>query len=285
MRLLICGDLHASWLDLNSVMKNVDFNLNIKYDAVIQVGDFGFYASEFEKLDKSDLKMVNGKYEQVPLKFHKKVIAIVGNHEDHVWLSKVDKEAWKDKYNIFFQERGSWIDIDGYKIGFLGGALNADRVNGGSIDKETTNYILDKQVKRAIKAWNDVSGMDTIITHSCPTGMGVGMQGHPALIPLVQQYIVDAGFGENDFNDCGEHPLTDLYKGLNNKPQFWFLGHFHVLHQKKIDNTEFICVGSTDSSDGRHFTYPIILDTKTGKYEFHNKKALNFTGEHSTRLL
>jgi predicted phosphodiesterase len=285
-RFLICGDLHAKWQDLNSVMKNVDFNLKIRYDSVIQVGDFGFFPKKFVDLD--EFKIVsrsNSGFKYKHLKFHKPVYAIDGNHEDHAWLKTANHADWKEKYNIHYQPRGSWMNIDGYKIGFLGGALHADRKQEGSIDKGTTNYILNKEVKNAIEEWNDVGGMDTIITHSCPSNMKIGMEGHPALFMAVQKYIVDSGFGENNFYDCGELPLKKLYDGLIKKPTFNFYGHFHQSKQTKIDNTDFMCVGSTDSTDHKKYVNPLILDTETGKLEFHDKMAMNFDGEHSTWVI
>jgi predicted phosphodiesterase len=290
-RILILGDLHAKWHDLYCVMQNTDFNLNIKYDSVIQVGDFGFYSSTFERLDIFHCKYVKsptqpGSVAQYSaVKFHKPVYCIDGNHEDHKWLKTANHEEWKSKYNIHYQPRGSWIESNGLKIGFLGGALNADRRQEGSIDGETTNYILNKQVKRVLAEWNAIGGMDIVVTHSCPTGIGIGMEGHPALYTAVQKYIVDAGHGENNFHDCGDAPLTMLYKGLEKKPALWFFGHFHAYKNIKIENTEFMCVGSTDSSDGRKYINPLILDTKHNKIDFIDKKALNFDGQHSTRIL
>lgn len=289
-KILILGDLHSKYHDLDSVMHSVDA-LNIPYDFVIQVGDFGFYSSYFENLDKFHSKLVKNKskigctYKYSPIKFHKPVYAIDGNHENHEFIKKSDHKKWEEKYNIIYKPRGSWIDINGYKIGFLGGALNADRAQEGSTAKETTNYILNKQVERTLKEWNSVGGMNTIITHSCPTNLGIGMEGHPALFMSVQKYIVDSGYGSSNFYDCGEHALTALYKGLEKKPDWWFFGHMHTTKNIKIENTEFFCVGSTDSSDGKKYVNPLILNTETNAYEWHEKKALNFDGLHSTRVL
>jgi len=287
-KILILGDLHAKWHDLNSVMKNVDFNLKIPFDFVIQVGDFGFFPSEMLKLDKfTEIRTkrptsLGCEVDYKPLKFHKKVYAIDGNHEDHKFIKKSNHEEWKEKYNIYYQPRGSWMDIDGYKIGFMGGALHCDRRQEGSIDSETTNYILNTQINKVIDDWNDVGGMDVIITHSCPIGLNIGMEGHPALYMAAQKYIVDAGYGENIVDDCGDRPLTTLYNRLNKKPDHWFFGHFHRTKQIIIDNTDFMCVGSTDSSDHKKYINPLILNTKTNNVDYHDKKAMNFDGEHCT---
>lgn len=293
-KILILGDLHGQFHDLNSVMRNVEM-LGIEYDFVIQVGDFGFYPENFsEKLDKFHSKLIKtGKkidgicdytYAYEHIKFHKPVHVICGNHENHEFIKKSDHKKWEEKYNIIYKPRGSWVNIDGYKIGFLGGALNADQAQEGSTAKETTNYVLNKQVERALKEWNAVGGMDTVVTHSCPTNLGIGMEGSPFLFATVEKYIVNAGHGSSNFMDCGEHALTKLYNGLVKKPSWWFFGHFHQSHAKKINDTVFVCVGSTDTSDGKKYVNPHIINTETNQFDIHTKKALNFDGEHSTYI-
>lgn len=271
-KILILGDLHGKFNDLQSVMKSVDFSLRIKYDAVIQVGDFGFYQQCFMGLRDDKLR------------FHKPVYAIDGNHEKHDWIKQQQPywEEWKKDFNIHFQPRGSYMDIDGCKIGFLGGALNADRPQEGSIDKRTTNFPLNNEVAEALQLWNSVGGMDIVITHSCPNNLGIGMEGSQYLYESVQKFCVEKGFDPGDFMDCGEAPLRKLYHGLVKKPLWWAYGHFHRTQLKKIDETNFWCVGSTDSSDNKRYVNPIILNTKTKEVEWHDKKAMNFDGEHCT---
>jgi predicted phosphodiesterase len=277
-KILLLGDVHGKWHNIDTILKQLDFGLNIKFDSAIQVGDFGFYPIVFDNF-------TNMKYDHnKTLKFHKKVYCIDGNHEDHKWLKNTDKEIWKETHNIYYQPRGSFIEIDGCKIGFIGGALNADRSQEGSTKDQTTNYILRKEVDYTVKAWNDAGGMDIVISHSCPAGLKIGMEGHPALFNTVQKYIVEAGHGDNDFFDCGEHALTNLYKRLNKKPLHWIYGHFHTVKQKLIDNTNFWCIGCADSSDGHKYINPFILNTKTKDIEFINKMVLNFDGLHSTRI-
>lgn len=288
-KILILGDLHGKFHDLNSVMRNVEM-LGIEYDFVIQVGDFGFYPQCFVTLDNFHSKLIKNQseigssYVYSPIKFKKSVYAICGNHENHEFIKKSKHKDWEEKYNIIYKPRGSWIDINGYKIGFLGGALNADRAQEGSTAKETTNYILNKQIERTLTEWNSVGGMDTIITHSCPTNLGIGMEGHPALYETVQKYITDAGHGSSNFFDCGELALTKLYNSLEKKPSWWFFGHFHTSHAKKINDTVFVCVGSTDTSDGKKYINPHIINTETNQFDIYTKKALNFDGEHSTYI-
>lgn len=288
-KILILGDLHCQYNDLNSVMKNVDFNLNIKYNFAIQVGDFGFLPKCFDIFKQMSSKKIYDKktksytFEHSPLKFHKPVYVIDGNHEDHEWLKEhYQTDNWKDVHNIIYQPRGSYIEVDGCKIGFIGGALNVDQKQTGSTAKGTTNFILNKEIELAANTWNSIGGVDIVISHSCPANMGIGLQGSPIFNETIVKYIIDAGHPSCDPNDCGELALKSLYSKLNVKPKHWFFGHFHKTMSKVVGETEFICVGTTDSSDHKKFVNPFIYDTVAKTYEFHNKRAMNFDGEHST---
>lgn len=288
-KILILGDLHGRFHDLKSVMKNVDFNLNIKYNFVVQIGDFGFYKNMFEVLNTLETSHVYNKTTKTrdlihgPMKFHKPVHAIDGNHEQHDWLKlKCNLEEIKEKHNIIYQPRGSYLDIDGCKIGFIGGALNVDRAQEGSTAKGTTNYILNKEVEQAANTWNSIGGVDVVFSHSCPANIGIGIEGSDFFNRTIVEYIINAGHPTCNQKDCGELALTKLYTKLEKKPKHWFFGHFHDSLSKVVSDTEFICVGTTDSSDGKKYVNPFIYDTKTKSYEYHNKKAMNFDGEHST---
>jgi predicted phosphodiesterase len=273
-RILVCGDTHGSFYDLHCVINEGVKKYNI--DKCIQVGDFGFYMLCFDK--SKDIKF------KVP------VYAIDGNHENHEWLKDSLKagigSVWKEKHNLEYLPRGTTWEIDGCKFGFLGGAFNVDRKQEGSTKNRTTNYILNVEVKEAIKKFNDFGQLDFLITHSCPHSIGVGMVGLPQFYLSIERYITEPfNVSTGPINDCGEQALTNLWNGLKLKPREWIFGHFHQLTQKKVQDTMFTCVGCTDSSDGRDFVRPFIIDTQTKTFEaFPSDTLLNSNGLHKTRL-
>ena len=117
MLILLLGDCHGR-LDL---VHNVCIQARAHYgiEAAIQVGDFGFYP-----------KVLNKYLHEGPRCFPVPLHVIDGNHEDHGWLttSRADGTlaAW-EAANLYVHARGTVAAIGGMRIGFLGGALHADR--------------------------------------------------------------------------------------------------------------------------------------------------------------
>jgi predicted phosphodiesterase len=112
--LAILSDIHA---DMGELRRAVNRAYDEGAKAVIQVGDFGFYASVLEQLRSPKMRF------PIP------VFALDGNHEDH---SLLNLEAHKpvpliQNEQVYYVPRGVVIELDGRKIGCLGGA--------GSIDK------------------------------------------------------------------------------------------------------------------------------------------------------
>ena len=249
MRFLIAGDSHGEFQTLTDVIRNSVNGFGI--DAVIQVGDFGFFKQYIESIQHPF---------QVP------VYAIDGNHEDHKWLKK---QKSFEKLNLFYMKRGTVQEFDGRTVCFVGGAMNADRKQTGSIQNRTTNYLLNSEADEIVSELNQLDKpIDLMVTHSVPHSIGVGIQGLPFLIPLVQQYVIDAlGVSVGPLNDCGENVLTRLWSKLIHKPRNWVFGHFHMYHQAVVENCNFWCVGSTDTSDKRMDCVPHIYDTALNEIE------------------
>jgi predicted phosphodiesterase len=275
MKYLVAGDSHGCFYDLEIVLGQAIKKYNI--DACIQVGDFGFYVLCFDKYKER--------------KFPVPVYAIDGNHEQHWWLKQqLDlgfAPIWKQNHNIIYVPRSTVWEVDGCKFGFLGGAMNVDQCQEGSTKKRTTNYILKKDVNEALEAFNNFGQLDFLITHSCPHSIGVGMEGHPCFLPLIERYIEKPfGITTGSIHDCGEEALKNLWEGLDQKPKNWIYGHFHCYYQKQVKDTVFTCVGSTDSMGGHGFTRPFIIDTVKKTFEaFPSDTLLNSKGFHSTRIL
>jgi predicted phosphodiesterase len=230
MKYLIIGDTHASWSSLSQHMHTVEMR-GIEYDEVIQVGDFGFYQSTM------------GFFKTFAKKFKKKIHFIDGNHEDHAFLAK-HKETYEEKYNLFYHPRGSITEINGSKIGWMGGAFNVDRpqefING------TQNFPSREEIDAMIAKVNDIGGVDLMVTHSCPHSIGVAMKGTTFFQETIEKYIHGIGYTSGPLWDCGDEPLTTLWHGLKVKPKNWVFGHFHKQHQGRVGDTNFFCVGICD---------------------------------------
>jgi hypothetical protein len=102
-----------------------------------------------------------------------------------------------------------------------------------------------------------------VISHSCPAGIGIGITGAQSLIEDADRFITRAGHHAGPYHDCGEGGLTSLWNTLPTRPRHWLFGHFHQVSEAIIDQTTFICVGSTDDSDGVLGIRPVLYDTVT----------------------
>ena len=275
-KILLLGDCHGNFQDVIQLqLESIKANLGV--DLCIQCGDFGFYDRCFGTFDKMNIN-----------KFPIKTLVIGGNHDDWDFIKSSDTKEWEEKYNLFYKSRGTVEVIDGSVIAFLGGALNVDRRQEGSIDKRTTNYILDVEVNEAVEVFLKHPVIDLMVTHSCPHSCGVGMVGSPYFFESIEKYCHDKGHSTGRNDDCGDGALSRIYRPLIRegiKISNWIYGHFHQLHFKKVDETYFYCIGCSDSSDGKHEKKPFIYDTQTKRIEWLDKVSLlNSNGFHKTRL-
>lgn len=248
MRILIVGDIHGQHQAFARCLRQVAADFRI--GAAIQVGDFGFYRSLFEQARTEHLRF------PVP------VYAIDGNHEDHSWLHRCVTDgtarSWQDSLNLIYQPRGSVAVLGGSKIGFLGGALHADRPQQRDWGKGFPNFILRSESEQAVKQFNREQP-ELIITHSCPSRIGIGVAGSPMMDPWVRLHITSAGFDAGPQDDCGEAELTRLWHGLTYQPRAWAFGHFHHFHQATIGNTRFVGTDDDLASPARTL---VLWDTE-----------------------
>ncbi len=148
------GDLHGTWASLEYHQDKFDEN-----DTIIQVGDFGFYPELMPNLNY-----------QFPNGYPCKVLVIDGNHEHFDFLlENVDGDnLWEFHPNMFYVPRGTVMEIDGYLIGFLGGACSVDvswrKPRGAWHWQETiTELDLEKLVENV-----DGRQLDVLVTHAVP---------------------------------------------------------------------------------------------------------------------
>lgn len=232
MRVLIIGDVHGQFGEFHDIVLRARRELRI--GAAIQVGDFGFFP-----------EIIKGAV-AAGLRFPVPVYAIDGNHEDHGWLAACGQDGslnqWRHEMNLFYMPRGTVAAIGGSKVGFLGGALHVDRPQAFDSATGASNYVQRDQRAGAVTAFN-LERPDLIVTHSCPTGIGIGIQGNPIFVPGVAQYIASAGFDPGVDGDCGDIELTHLWNALAYRPRAWVFGHFHADYEKRVEGTDFVCLG------------------------------------------
>ncbi len=223
MRIGFFGDIHGQKDAFYEMLLHVV--ACEKISAAVQVGDFGISK---RTLNEKKLRKLS-----VPL------YVIDGNHEDFrfLWraLDKNMTEKW-GSHNLYYQQRGSAVDIGDIRIGFIGGALHVDQPQ----QREQGNVITDDDIN---KSWLEFSAKPphVIVSHSCPAGIGIGMMGEPFHSRGVTNYIINAGFDPGPKNDYGETQLTDLWRRMEKHPKLWIYGHFHEFQENKIQDTQFIC--------------------------------------------
>lgn len=231
MRVLLVGDVHGDFTQLQEYLAQIRSLFRI--GAAIQVGDFGFFEKQFLILD--------AKPPRFPVPLH----VIDGNHEDHFWLRKLEDSGvfvkWKEEYNLHYQSRGSVLNLGSSRIGFIGGALNVDQPQRHDPLVGSSNFIRDEDTQRALISFNAVK-CDLIVSHSCPSGIGIGIPGDRSFQQGVVNFVVSLGLDPGSSEDCGDVQLTTLWSRLNRKPKAWVFGHFHREHESLIDDTFFRCL-------------------------------------------
>ncbi len=221
MKVALIGDVHE---DLPLLASCVAAAAAAGAGAVIQVGDLGFREA------------LLGPGKNWP-RFAIPVLALCGNHEDHAFLRWAQRSGLAARWaghGLCYQPRGSLAKLGGRTVAFLGGALHADRPQ-----EREGNLISDQDVATMLSACA-VRPPDLIATHSCPAGIGIGMEGDPGLALGVATNIHAAGFDTGPSNDCGEVPLRRLWEGLARRPALWVHGHFHISRQTKVAGTTFV---------------------------------------------
>ena len=240
MRILFIGDVHGMHRQLADSLRQVQTDYRI--EAAVQVGDFGFYKATMRQLAEEAIRF--------PIPLH----VIDGNHEDHHWLQQALEAGrgpeWQAQYNLFYQPRPSIRQFGLTKVVFIGGALHVDRPQQHNVMSRSPNYILAQQREQARILFNR-ERPDLIVTHSCPSRIGIGMRASDQLQQQACEHILAAGFDPGPVDDCGDTELTVLWQQLDYRPRAWIFGHFHSHHEAVIEGTRFVSVCDDINSMGR----------------------------------
>lgn len=143
------GDVHGNFITIRELDRNFSGNIN----AIIQVGDFG-YNPRNEMWHKIDTP----------------VYWIDGNHEWYDWLRPyMDHDGPIEVFpNLFYVPRGTVLEIDGKRIGCLGGAASVDaKWRQLGVNYFHDEILTESQAQPLFTAEN----LDYLVTHTPPKNM------------------------------------------------------------------------------------------------------------------
>ncbi len=233
MKILVVGDVHTRWDLLNKIINKK------KPDAVLQVGDFGYWPGEtYRSINSMTGKSVEKKFwdpelikTPVPLYF------CDGNHENHWALEKDTKDNNEVAPNVFYQKRGSVVNINGVNILFMGGAASIDKQHR-TLGKD---WFPEEEISQKDIYNLPDQDVDVIISHAAPTKMVEELDSWKSFV--------------TEFKDSSYSALDVVLEKYN--PPLWLFGHFHQSQKGVINNTKWICLNMLGPGESGNW---VILD-------------------------
>lgn len=227
MRVVLIGDVHGCYARLRQLLEQACRSLQA--EAAIQVGDFGLERRTWGR---------GQAWPRFPIPVH----ALCGNHDDHAFLAQAQAEGLDREWirqGLHYQPRGSLAVFEGVAVGFVGGALHANQPQEYDRQTRTSNMLTTAQVAQAVDLFARARPA-VLATHSCPSGIGIGVPANPRLRLEVDEHIRRPGYDPGPDDDCGDPGLLRLWNALPYRPHLWFFGHFHLRHERMVEGTRFI---------------------------------------------
>lgn len=221
--LAIVGDIHGLIQPLEDAAQKAAAKM---CSAVIQVGDFGFYPGYYQRCFKDYGKKrripgFNSTFEWLP------VYAIDGNHENHAWLWSKGHQELNQATNgmLRYVHRGSVLELDGRRIGFLGGAGSIDKsyqVAAGNWSPQ--EEVTDADVLRLLEQAGN-KPIDFLITHCPPQFVIAKHFDHPVGDPGRGVRVRRAFGAPDDWSDPSTQRVEYAWNQLGRPPLY--CGHMH----------------------------------------------------------
>jgi hypothetical protein len=216
MKILFLGDIHGEWDAANETIRKARFKYpDISH--IIQVGDCG------DGWAGPDFRWPVEHADDLPIHW------CDGNHEN---FDLIDAAIFNNR--LTYQPRGSIIEIDGFRIMFMGGATSIDKdYRTPYIDWWPQEDITYGQIAVALQQQGPI---DLIVSHERPESIP---------IPPGMRYI-----------DIGKANCACLEALLQHfKPNWWAYGHYHRPNHGRITGTEYVCCPKIDVRNNNYVVF------------------------------
>lgn len=214
-KILIFGDTHGDWNALNQLTVKVS-KRHEDITAIVQVGDHG----QFWHTKNNGLSQLNPVRKDIPFYF------IDGNHDNHPYLREYDKHPHAP--NVFYQPRGSVLEIESLRLLCMGGASSIDKdyrlslMNQGSLPiwwpEET---ITREEFEKTMAAQGP---FDAVLTHE-----------------KAECYIYDPPSHHHDpsIAHIGKSDRIAVQSVIeHHRPRFHFFGHWHLRARGILEHSD-----------------------------------------------
>lgn len=211
MKILILGDVHGYWGDLNITIARA-LRQHPDIDRLIQVGDFGYAwpgTKPFTFLKTFMDKQLRAKASSLP--FH----WLDGNHENHNQLD-ADGGAWQP--GMIYQARGSICELGDKRAMFFGGASSID----ASMRIPEVSWWRQECITygQTLAALEKDGPIDIMFSHEFPLAFPYGSY-------------------KKEFGRADKQALDALRQKF--KPKFWVFGHHHEYQYGETEGTQWAC--------------------------------------------
>lgn len=206
---------------------------NIRDSQLVQVGDFGFGLFGSKEKEYLSLKTLNK-----TLKAGNNLLYVIrGNHDDPSYFEK-----WQKIGNIRVVPDYSVLELNGYSVLLVGGAISIDRTSrmlGKSYWNEE-EFVFDQQ--RLESVLKDVEKIDIVVTHNAPKEFWPF-----ELNNLVKAYARRDENLLSDLNDEREKHSTLLNHVTSRfAPTHWYYGHFHATEFNQYNELKYFALGESE---------------------------------------